>query len=131
MDLQDAIPLFELDDINWLISTKDITNIEYNILNKYNNVFILKELIEKYDDLYAFYDTMIIMKHLDGVISTDTSLVHVALTLDINTYVLLTKDHEWRWKNKSNWYPKANLIKQTKIKNWKNVINEMILILKK
>ena len=45
----------------------------------------------------CFEDTIGIFKNVDGVISTDTSLVYLAANLNVPTYVLLTIGSEWRW----------------------------------
>ena len=72
---------------------------------------------------------MVIFKYVDGVISTDTSLVHLSLTMNIPTYVLLTIGTGWLWcRNceRTNWYPHAKLIRQKKVQNWDSVINEVL-----
>ena len=132
MELKNAIPLFKQSDINWIITSKDLTNADQNILKDFGNIFILKNEIENYDTEQAFYDTIVIFKYIEGVISTDTSLVHLSLSMDVPTYVLLTIGSEWRWCrncDRTNWYPKANLIRQKKVKNWDNVISELCNIL--
>ena len=60
--------------------------------------------------------------------TTDTSIAHVSLNLDVPTYVLLTSGCEWRWADgvQTNWYPNANLIKQEEQGNWKSVIDKLI-----
>jgi len=129
MQLKNAIPLFNRSDINWIITSKDITSDEYRILKNFNNIFILKDEIEDYDNVKAFSDTIVIFKYIIGVISTDTSLVHLALTMNIPTYVLLVLGSEWRWCrncDKTNWYPKATLIRQKKVSNWDNVIKDVL-----
>uniref|UniRef100_A0A6C0B513 Uncharacterized protein n=1 Tax=viral metagenome TaxID=1070528 RepID=A0A6C0B513_9ZZZZ len=129
MQLKNAIPLFNRSDINWIITSKDITSDEYRILKNFNNIFILKDEIEDYDNVKAFSDTIVIFKYITGVISTDTSLVHLALTMNIPTYVLLVLGSEWRWCrncDKTNWYPKATLIRQKKVSNWDNVIKDVL-----
>ena len=49
------------------------------------------------------------------------------LSLDIDTYVLLTLGCEWRWThdNTTNWYPKAHLLRQTELSNWTSVITKL------
>lgn len=68
------------------------------------------------------------MKNINGVISTDTSLVHLSANLDVPTYVLLTLGCEWRWtRDKStNWYPNVEICRQTKIYKWDDVIYNLI-----
>jgi hypothetical protein len=127
MTLENAIPLFELSNINWLVATKDISLTEYEILNKYN-VTILNKEINNYDHNKAFYDTMVILKNIDGIVSTDTSLVHLSLTMGIKTYVLLTLGADWRWDRDCDttlWYPEAILIRQKKLHKWDSVITEL------
>ena len=124
MNLTNAIPLFKLKDVNWIVVTKDISSQERKLLKKYN--------IDYYGDTIdqnkAFYDTISIMRNVDGVVSTDTSLPHLSLTLGIKTFVLLTLGCEWRWSNEktTRWYPDAILLKQTKFKIWKDVIDNLI-----
>ena len=132
MALENAIPLFKQKNINWIITTMDITNDEYDILREHENIYILKNEIENYDDTRAFCDTIEIFKYVEGVISTDTSLVHLSATMGIPTYILLTMGSHWFWCrncDKTNWYPNATLIRQKKVHNWDNVINELRNIL--
>lgn len=123
MNLKYAIPLFKLKDINWLVISKNITEDEREILNKYK----IKYIGDKIDKDKAFYDSISIIKNVKAVISTDTSLPHLSLTLGVKTYVLLTLGCEWRWTRdkKTMWYPEAELIRQTEIFNWEDVIKKL------
>jgi hypothetical protein len=123
MELENAIPLFQL-DINFLVITKDITEDEKKILDKYQVKYIGNNI----DNCNkSYYDSIEIIKNVDGVISTDTSLVHLSANLDIKTYVLLTVGCEWRWTRdeSTNWYPKSILLRQTKQGKWYNVIEQL------
>lgn len=78
------------------------------ILKKYNII----DLSDKIDlNGKAFYDTISILKKIDLFISTDTSLLHLAGSMGINSIGLITKGCEWRWKNgvkgkyETPWYP--------------------------
>lgn len=124
MELENLIPLFEMENVTWIILTLEISESEKNILDKYDNVKIYSKLIDKEN---IFQDTISIMKNVDGVITTDTSIAHLAGSMDINLYVLLTKYPEWRWGNGKStyWYPNAKLIRQEEFGNWKSVINEL------
>ena len=104
MDLKYAIPLFNLKNITFIVVTKNITVKEKQILLE-NNVKYIGDQIDNNEN--CFEDTIGIFKNVDGVISTDTSLVHLAANLDVPTYVLLTIGSEWRWNtntNNTNWY---------------------------
>jgi hypothetical protein len=107
MQLESCIPLFEsLQNINWICVQKEVSENEAEILKKYN-VKDLSKQIDNDGDIYK--DTLHILKHVDLVISTDTSLVHVAATADVRCWALLTAGCDWRWtRDKSTlWYPKV------------------------
>ena len=130
MNLEYAKKLFKIPNINWCVITKNITKEEHKILKKYN-----VEYFENIDNgINAFEDSVSIIKSCSGVITTDTSIAHLSLNLEIPTYVLLTLGPEWRWGTNStkntNWYPKAILIKQTEQGNWIEVINKLESLLK-
>ena len=125
LDLNIAIPLFKLSNINWIVITKDITYSEMNILNSYN----VKYYGNKIDNTSnSFEDSINIIKNVDAVISTDTSLVHLSANLNIKTFVLLSTASEWRWTydKTTNWYPNSILIRQKKFNEWNTVIEELI-----
>ena len=123
MDIVNAIPLFQIQEVDWIVITKDITEQEETILKKYN----VKTYGHLLDNEKSFYDSISLLKHVTGVISTDTSLVHISANLGIKTIVLLTLGCEWRWTHNktTNWYPDAILIRQTKQGDWKSVIEEL------
>ena len=126
ISLFDAKNLFKsCNDINWIIVSKENTKEEIEFLNKFNITYF----IEDFDINKAFEDTIEIFKRVDHIYTTDTSLAHLAGTMDVPTTVLLTLGCEWRWSrnsSKTNWYPNVNLIRQKNSGNWKDVIDEII-----
>jgi len=121
MNLKLAISLFKL-DVNWIVVTKELTDDEKQILNKYN-VWYYNDVIDK--DI-PFIDTINILQNVNGVFSTDTSLLHIAANIDIPTYALLTYGCDWRWQGeKCYWYPNIKMLKQEKQGDWSPVINEI------
>lgn len=128
MDLKYAIELFKIPNINWCVIAQNISQEEQQILFR-NNVEYFKN-IDKGTN--CFEDSVSIIKSCSGVISTDTSIVHLSLNLGVPTYVLLTLGHEWRWGTNSttNWYPEAILMKQKEQGNWEEVIQNLECILK-
>ena len=114
-------PLFQLENIDWLVISKDISDEEEFFL-KQHNVQYIGDKIDNTEN--CFEDSIDIIRNVNGVISTDTSLVHLSCNLGIKTYALLTTGCEWRWTldDKTNWYPDCNLIRQNKQGNWKDVI---------
>lgn len=122
--LNQLIPLFKIKGINWVtIQKESIPKEELSILKKYKVNIISAD---KGKD--SFRETLGILKQSDLVISTDTSLVHIAGSADINCFVILSRGCDWRWTNDSttNWYPKLTLFRQKKQSDWSNVISELI-----
>jgi ADP-heptose:LPS heptosyltransferase len=51
---------------------------------------------------------------MDLVISIDTSIAHLAGSLNIPTWLILPKNSEWRWglSDKTNWYPSIKIFRK-------------------
>ena len=76
----------------------------------------------------SYEDSVHIFKHIDGIFSTDTSMVHLSANLGIKTYTLLTLGCEWRWDRDTSttvWYPDNVLLRQNKLNDWSNVIHKI------
>ena len=76
-----------------------------------------------------YYDSMNIIQHVDGVITTDTSLLHIACNSNIPTYALLTLGADWRWgkdvHTKNVWYPTMTCLRQKELGDWKPIIEHL------
>ena len=126
MDLKFLENMFKnplLSDIHWIVINKELDYLETMTLNE-NNIIYLGDQI---DNGNAFQDSMLLIQNADGVITTDTSLAHISLNMNIDTYVLLTIGCEWRWvrEGKTNWYPNAKLFRQKKLGDWEQVVNDL------
>jgi len=76
---------------------------------------------ERFDEDGAFVDTAAIMMSLDLVITSDTSIAHLAGALGVPVWVVLQRIPEWRWmlgRNDSPWYPTMRLFRQTRNGCW-------------
>lgn len=76
----------------------------------------------------AFLDTAAIMQHLDLVITSDTSIAHLAGALARPTWVALKYLPEWRWllnRPDSPWYPTLRLFRQKSPRDWNSVFQAM------
>jgi len=125
MCLEQMIPLFEceqLSHIRWISVQKEVSQPESAILAKYNVTNLFNSIDNSGN---AFKDTLTILKQVELVISTDTSLLHVAATANIRCWGLLSFDPDWRWLPETTcaWYPKMKMIRQKKIGQWGSVIN--------
>ena len=71
-----------------------------------------------------FIDTAAIIKYLDLVITTDTSIAHLAGTLGTQTWLLLPKVSDWRWfnsKDETIWYDNFRIYRQKVQGDWSDV----------
>jgi len=128
MELGFAIPLFRLKHIHWVVITKNITPAERKILDIHGVTF-LGDMLDNGNN--CFEDSIGIIKNVKGVISTDTSIIHLSANLGVPTTVLLTTGCEWRWTNDqtTNWYPDMTIVRQEKQGDWKPVIENVIATL--
>jgi ADP-heptose:LPS heptosyltransferase len=76
----------------------------------------------------AFVDSAAVMQNLDLVITSDTSVAHVAGALARPCWVALKHTPDWRWMLKRNdcvWYPTMRLFRQPSRGDWRSVFAEM------
>jgi ADP-heptose:LPS heptosyltransferase len=62
---------------------------------------------------------------MDIVISVDTSVAHLAATLNKPTWVLLPFRPDWRWllsRDDSPWYPSVTLYRQERKGDWSSIL---------
>src|SRR5262249_25146736 len=72
----------------------------------------------------AFIDTAAVMNSLDLVITSDTSVAHLAGALGRPTWVALKDVPDWRWlldREDSPWYPTLRLFRQPQRDDWASV----------
>ena len=90
--------------------------------------------IKEIDNYNNIDDLAALINCLDLVINVQNSNADLAGALGKKTWVMVTKNQEWRWSaydKKSLWYPTTKLFTQKKVGNWDNVINNINLDLKK
>ena len=76
----------------------------------------------------AFVDTAAVMKCLDLVVTSDTSIPHLAGALGVPTWVALSHVPDWRFmrdRPDSPWYPTMRLFRQPARGDWASVFAEI------
>ncbi len=97
-------------------------NLQKNISNHdyiQNKIEVLT--FDNFDENELFQDSKGLIENLDLVITCDTSIAHLAASMQKPTWVLLNDVPEWRWllnTNKSLWYTKASLFRCEKKDDW-------------
>jgi hypothetical protein len=80
------------------------------------------------DEDGAFLDTAAVMKHCHLVITSDTSIAHLAGALGVPVWVALKFVPDWRWmlhRSDSPWYPTMRLFRQSAPGDWGPVFAAM------
>lgn len=76
----------------------------------------------------AFVDTAALLMSLDVVITTDTSMAHLAGALGVPVWVALHRVSDWRWfrsGERSPWYPTMTLFRQQHAGDWTPVVESI------
>jgi tetratricopeptide (TPR) repeat protein len=90
------------------------------------------QLINLGPDLMNFSDTAAVMSSMDLIISTDTSVAHLAGALARPVWVMLQLMPDWRWhleREDSPWYPTMRLFRRKNWGDWPEVIERVALAL--
>ena len=70
-------------------------------------------------------DTAALIANLDLVITTDTSIAHLAGALGKPLWLLLPWQSDWRWMQETSrtpWYPTARLFRQSSLGDWSELM---------
>ena len=121
------MPIFKISSVKVLSFSSII-----DVSNKF--IFPINSLTNLFDQgNNSLYEISNLMNSLDLVISSDTSIIHLAGILNINSVLLLNYNSDWRWFDDSKstiWYPSIKILKQNKFDDWTNVFVELKEILK-
>tara|TARA_B100000242_G_C43049852_1_gene490419 strand:- start:187 stop:1863 length:1677 start_codon:yes stop_codon:yes gene_type:complete len=83
---------------------------------------------EKISGLLDFQESAAIIENCDLVITSDTSIAHLAGGLGKTTWLLLRDLPEWRWglnTEKTFWYPSMRLFRQKERGDWTEVLERV------
>ena len=76
----------------------------------------------------SFEDTIHILNNIELLITADTSIAHLAGTMNIKTLLMLSYNPDWRWylETENNvFYPSVKIIQQDNFDNWNNVLKNI------
>ena len=66
---------------------------------------------------------------MDYIVTIDTSLIHLAGSMNKRAFLLLSKPADWRWSNEKlnspEWYNNLTIIRQKNRNDWTNPIEEL------
>ena len=77
---------------------------------------------------WDFLENAAIIENCDLIITSDTSIAHLAGGMGKLTWILLQHIPDWRWGLEGNntfWYPSVKLFRQTERNNWQTVMEKV------
>ena len=86
------------------------------------------------NETWNFLETAAIIANCDLVITSDTSVAHLAGGMGQTTWILLKQCPEWRWGmygESTFWYPSMRLFRQRERGNWNEVMERVAEALQK
>jgi tetratricopeptide (TPR) repeat protein len=98
-----------VDKANLFLIQKDIKKEDEIFLKKHPQIKFIGKDIDNFDDLAS------VIQNMDLVISTDTSIPHLAAAIGKRVFILLGKITDWRWmlnSGTSPWYNSATLLRK-------------------
>lgn len=118
-------PLLAIEGIDWIALQPVLTSDERAALAAHP----FSKAIHRLDGrLENFADTGAIVDRLDGVVSVDTSVAHLAGALGKPLWLMLPHAADWRWgieTPSSAWYPTARLYRQSEAGVWADVVDRV------
>jgi len=87
-----------------------------------------EQIVDLSPQLTDFQKTASVIRQLDLVITSDTSVAHLAGAMGKDVWILLMKKADWRWGLESEdtpWYKNARLFRQTKQGVWDDVFDRV------
>ncbi|EMN1929662.1 tetratricopeptide repeat protein [Burkholderia ambifaria] len=110
-------PLLALPDIDWVVLQPALDEDERARVDAHPRVHHLD------GRLNDFADTAALIERLDGVVTIDTAVAHLAGALGKPLWIMLPFAPDWRWFTGDDcpWYPHAKLARQSAPGQWLDV----------
>lgn len=117
-------PLLDVDGVSFYSLQPDVRHEDKESYDAFD------EIIGVGDKLKSFLDTACVVKNLDLVITVDTSVAHLAGTIGVPTWVMLTSFRTyWMWikgRDDSPWYPSMRCFRQSVDGQWGDVVERVV-----
>jgi hypothetical protein len=123
LQIEQLMPFLLIDQIHWVVLQKEVDQKDWLRITQLNKKISIQRMDHLIDD---FYDTASIIKNLDLVITVDTSVAHLAGSMNCPTWVMSRKNSCWRWfdnQEDTPWYPEMRLFFQHTVGQWDDVVN--------
>jgi len=120
--LAELLPALPKDGFEYICLQKEIKPVDQLVLNSNPQIkFFGSELLD-------FTETAALIDCVDLVISTCTSVPHLAGALGKKTYLMISYSPDWRWmldRSDSPWYSSITLFRQQLNGDWGTVLDQL------
>ena len=121
-DLETLLPLLRVGGVNWISLQKG------DAARQIDRLPVGVEIADGCSRDRDLADAAALMATLDLIITTDTSIAHLAGAMDKAVWILLPHLADWRWMQRietTPWYPTARLFRQREPGDWGAVIGRV------
>ncbi|MGB6690096.1 MAG: glycosyltransferase family 9 protein [Terracidiphilus sp.] len=121
--LETLLPLLRLEGIDWISLQKGEPARQLELLP--DGVRVADGCSQDRD----LAETAALVEKLDLVVTTDTSVAHLAGAMGKPVWILLPHFADWRWMQRveaTPWYPTARLFRQREPSGWAEVLERVI-----
>ena len=123
--LRELLPLAAIADIAWYSLQVGDAAADVRQLDEWPVVDLSSALVD-------FGVTAAVLSQLDGVITVDTAVAHLAGSLGVPTWLLLNWFPDWRWgmaETETCWYPSVQLVRQQVRGSWREPVERVVRVL--
>jgi tetratricopeptide (TPR) repeat protein len=110
-------------DVSVIALQRDVSGAECEWLAQFPHVDVLADKLRDFDDTAA------VMALCDGIVSVDTSVIHLAGALGRPAVVLLKFSSDWRWgidRRDGSTYESVRALRQPAIGDWAPVVRALV-----
>jgi tetratricopeptide (TPR) repeat protein len=114
--------------ISYLIPEFEYISLQKEVREVDNEVLRKSDIRDFSEKIHDFSDTAALVSLIDLVITVDTSVAHLAASLDKPTLILISHTPDWRWmmnRDNSPWYPTVKLYRQQNIGDWQSALQTL------
>lgn len=119
ISLADLTPLLTREDVEW-----------YSVQSGpwASDAHAYPSIVLPTDPMHNFAQTANVLAHMDAVVTVDTSVAHLAGSLGIPTFLILSTLADFRWETGETtpWYPSVQLVRQRVPGDWSTVVNTIM-----
>ncbi|HZS60781.1 MAG TPA: glycosyltransferase family 9 protein [Gemmatimonadaceae bacterium] len=122
LSLEDLAPLFARGDVTWH---------SVQLGRWASQAAAYPSIIQPTVPMYNLAQTANVLAGLDGVVTIDTSVAHLAASLGIPTLLILSTLPDFRWETADTtaWYPTVRLIRQRVPGDWSGIVATLMATL--